>query len=42
MSSGGDNVDSDMKLFMKAVQDQFKLLNTRLDNLELPSKTKFF
>ena len=36
-SSSGENQDSDMKLFMKAVQDQFKLLNMRLDSLESPS-----
>ena len=34
MSSGGDNAETDIKLFVKAVQDQFKLLNMRLDNLE--------
>ena len=34
MSSGGDNAETDIKLFMKAIQDQFKLLNMRLDNLE--------
>ena len=40
MSSGGENVDFDLKLFMKAIQDQFKALNMRLDNLESPSRSK--
>ena len=34
MSSGGDNAETDIKLFVKAVQDQFNLLNMRLYNLE--------
>ena len=34
MSNEGDNVETDIKLFVKAVQDQFKRLNMRLDNLE--------
>ena len=40
MSSGGENADFDLKLFMKAIQDQFKALNMRLDNLESPSRSK--
>ena len=34
MSSGRDNAETDIKLFVKAVQDQFKCLYMRLDNLE--------
>ena len=40
MSSGEDNAETDIKLFVKAVQDQFKLLNMRLDNLESSSNTR--
>ena len=40
MSSEGDSVEPDLKMFMKAIQEQFKVLNMRLDNLESPSKSK--
>src|SRR5262249_2976478 len=31
---GGDSHETDMRMFIKAVQDQFRLLNTRLDSME--------
>ena len=40
MGSGGDVPETDLKLFMKVVQDQFRMLNARLDNIESPSKSK--
>ena len=42
MSSGRDNAETNIKLFVKAVQDQFKLLNMRLDNLESLSNPRSF
>src|SRR5262249_1820536 len=32
---GGDSHETDMRMFIKVVQDQFRLLNTRLDSMEL-------
>src|SRR5262249_14075238 len=34
-SGGGDSHETNMRMFIKAVQDQFRLLNTRLDSMEL-------
>ena len=37
---GGEPQEVDMKFFMKAVNDQFKLLNARLNDLESSSDSK--
>lgn len=34
MSSEGGSSELDMKLFIKAVNDQFRLLNARMDDLQ--------
>src|SRR5262249_10434959 len=31
---GGDSQETDIRMFIKVVQDQFRLLNTRLDSME--------
>ena len=38
MSGEGENSGIDLKLFVQAVQEQFRALNTRLDNLQSPSR----
>ena len=40
MSSGGENSEIDIKLVMKAIQDEFAHINQRLDNIESPSNLK--
>ena len=40
MSNEGDNTEVDLKMFIKAVNDQFRLLNARFDDLVLPSEPK--
>ena len=40
MSGEKEREEIDIKLFMKAVNDQFMRLNTRLDELQYPSTSK--
>ena len=42
MSGEGENNEIDLKLFVQAVQEQFRALNMRLDNLQSPSRSRPF
>ena len=42
MGGEGENSGIDLKLFVQVVQEQFRALSMRLDNLQSPSKLRDF